>query len=253
MTGSRIFITSLKNEGVALLLFMCVWGLISMFYPVYVIPSPMDVALGFPGYLPESFSMHLLTTLVRVGTGFGISFVLGSIIGTLAFANGWEAPVNALMSAINILPGMILGVIFLLVFGIGSKTPVALVIFLTLPTITINTVSNLARRDSALEQYLISLGANRGHMLRYLYLPALVPTLINNLSIGLGLAIKVVLMGEFIGSQEGLGYLLNVARIYFNMREVFFYLFLMLVFTLVYQAGLTLLANSLLKKYFYAD
>ncbi|NLF51834.1 MAG: ABC transporter permease subunit [Leptolinea sp.] len=251
MTGSKIFITSLKNEGIALLVLLGAWGLISTFYPVFIIPSPMDVVSDFPGYLPASFPTHLITTSERIGIGFGISFVLGCIIGTLAFANGWEAPVNALMSAANILPGMILGVIFLLVFGIGSQTPIALVIFLTLPTISINTISGLARRDPTLEQYLITLRANRGDILQYVYLPALVPTLLSNLSIGLGLSIKVVLMGEFIGSQDGLGYLLNVARIYFNMREVFFYLFLLLVFTLLYQGCLTLLANSLLKKFFF--
>ncbi len=253
MTDSKIFITSLKNEGIALLLFLGVWGLISVFYPVYIIPSLLDVVIGFPGYLPDSIAHHMLVTFYRVVIGFGVSFVLGSIVGAFAFAKGWQSPVTALMSAVNILPGMILGVVFLLVFGIGSQTPVALVIFLTLPTITINTVSSLARHDVALEQYLISIGADRGHILRYLYLPALVPTLLSNLSLGMGLVIKVVLMGEFIGSQDGLGYLLNVARIYFNMREVFFYLFLLLVFTLVYQCCLTLVTKTFLKKYFYAD
>jgi len=128
-----------------------------------------------------------------------------------------------------------------------------LVICMTLPSVTINTVNNLSRRDPSLEQYLVSMGARRAHFLRYIYLPALVPTLLSNLSLGLGLAIKVVLMGEFIGSQDGLGYLLNVARIYFNMKEVFFYLALLLVVTLVYQGCLTLLSRTLLKKFFYAN
>jgi NitT/TauT family transport system permease protein len=253
MTGTKIFITSLRNEGIAFLLFLGMWSLVSVFYPVYIIPSPLAVASGFPDFLPDAFIHHLIVTGGRIGLGFGISFILGSLIGILAFAKKWEAPVNALMSAVNILPGMILGVIFLLMFGIGSQTPIVLVIFLTLPTLTINTVSNLSRRDPALEQYLVSMGAHRVHFLRFLYLPALVPTLLSNLSLGMGLAIKVVLMGEFIGSQDGLGYLLNVARIYFNMKEVFFYLALLLIFTLVYQGILTLLAKTLLKKYFYAD
>jgi len=253
MTNTRTFITSLRNEGIAFLLFIGGWGLVSVFYPVYIIPSPLAVVSAFPGFLPEGFAFHLAVTAWRIFLGFGISFVLGSFIGMAAFSKKWEAPVNALMSAANILPGMILGVIFLLVFGIGSLTPIVLVICMTLPTVTINTVNNLSRRDPALEQYLVSMGASRAHFLRYIYLPSLVPTLLSNLSLGLGLAIKVVLMGEFIGSQDGLGYLLNVARIYFNMKEVFFYLALLLVVTLIYQACLTLLSRTLLKKFFYAD
>ncbi|GAP21460.1 ABC transporter permease [Leptolinea tardivitalis] len=252
MTGTKIFITSLRNEGFAFLLFLGVWSIISIFYPVYVIPSPLAVISAFPGFLPDEFLHHLTVTACRIGVGFGVSFFVGSFIGILAFARKWEAPVNALMAALNILPGMILGVIFLLIFGIGHLTPIALVLFLTLPTLTINTINNLSKRDVTLEQYLVSLGAKQKHILRYLYLPALVPTLLSNLSIGMGLAIKVVLMGEFIGSQDGIGYLLNAARIYFNMKEVFFYLILLLVFTLIYQGILTLLANTVLRKYFYA-
>lgn len=252
MTNTRIFITSLRNELIAFCLFVGGWSLAAVFYPVYIIPSPMAVAASYPAYLPLDFPHHLAVTGLRVGIGFGISFLVGSLIGSLAFARQWAASVNAFMSALNVLPGMVLGVIFLLVFGIGNQTPIALVTFLTLPTLTINTVNGLAKRDTQLEQYLTSIGAQKGHFLTYLYLPALVPTLVSNLSLGLGLAIKVVLMGEFIGSQDGLGYLLNTARLTFNMKEVFFYLVVLLLVTLIFQAGLSLLSNTVLRKYFYA-
>ena len=252
MTTTRTFITSLRNELIAFLLFMGVWSLAAAFYPVYVIPSPMAVAASYPAYLPEDFPHHLAVTGMRIGLGFGMAFLVSGLLGTLVFTKKWALSVNAFMSALNVLPGMVLGVIFLLVFGIGNSTPVALVAFLTLPTLTINTVNGLAKRDTALEQYLTSIGAHKSHFAKYLYLPALVPTLLSNLSIGMGLAIKVVLMGEFIGSQDGLGYLLNTARITFNMKEVFFYLVVLLLFTLIFQAGLSLLSNTLLRKYFYA-
>jgi NitT/TauT family transport system permease protein len=252
MRTTRIFITSLRNELIALALFVGVWSLATIFYPVYIIPSPLAVAATFPAYLPQDFTHHLAVTGMRTGVGFGISFLASSFLGILAFTKKWNLSVNAFMSALNVLPGMVLGVIFLLVLGIGSETPIALVAFLTLPTLTINTVNGLSKRNLALEQYLVSIGAQKHHFLGYLYLPSLVPTLLSNLSLGMGLAIKVVLMGEFIGSQDGLGYLLNVARMYFDMKEVFFYLVVLLLFTLVFQAGLSVLSNTLLKKYFYS-
>lgn len=253
MTTTRIFITSLHNEALAFLLFIAVWGIAALFYPVYVIPSPAAVAAGFPAYLPENFLHHLGVSAWRILAGFGISFALGSLLGMLAFAKKWSLSLNALMSALNVLPGMVLGVIFLLVFGVGSATPIMLVAFLTLPTLAINTANGLAKCSAALEEYLLSLGAQERHFLSYLYLPALVPTLLSNLSIGMGLAFKVVLMGEFIGSQDGLGYLLNTARIYFNMKEVFFYLVVLLLAMLCFQAALALFSNTFLQKYFYAD
>jgi len=101
-----------------------------------------------------------------------------------------------------------------------------------------------------MEEYLISIGAQKKDFTKYLYLPALIPTLLSNLSIGMGLSLKVVLMGEFIGSQDGLGYLLNAARMTFNMKEVFFYLVVLLLFTLLFQASLSIIANTVLRKYF---
>ena len=73
---------------------------------------------------------------------------------------------------------------------------------------------------SSLEQYLLSAGGSRRHLVRHLYLPALIPTFQSNLSLGFGLSLKVVILGEFIGAQEGLGYLLNVAAIHFDMKAV---------------------------------
>ncbi len=251
MTTTQTFFTSLRNELVAFLLFMGLWSFTALFYPVYIIPSPLAVATSYPAFLPQGFLHHLAVSGFRILIGFGLSISVGVLLGILVFTKKWAMTVNALMSALNVLPGMVLGVIFLLVFGIGDATPIALVAILTLPTITINTVNGLTKRDTALEQYLTSIGAQKSHFVKYLYLPALVPTLLSNLSIGMGLGIKVVLMGEFIGSQDGLGYLLNTARMTFDMKEVFFYLVLLLLFTLIYQAGLSLLSSSILRRYFY--
>jgi NitT/TauT family transport system permease protein len=252
MRPLSILLTSLRNELIAFLLFLAIWSVTAIFTPVYVIPSPLVVVNSFPGYLPQNFGHHLALTGMRVAIGFGISFVISSLLGALVFTKDGARSVTAIMSALNVLPGMVLGVIFLLLFGIGSAAPITLVAILTLPTLTINTINSLMKRNTNQEQYLTSIGAQTSHFAQTLYLPALVPTLLSNLSLGIGLAIKVVIMGEFIGSQDGLGYLLNVARNTFNMKEVFFYLAALLVFTLLYQSVLSLLSTTLFRKYYYA-
>jgi len=147
---------------------------------------------------------------------------------------------------------VILGVIFLLMFGLGSTTPILLVAFLTLPTMTINTINGLSRKDQAQEEYLCTIHSRRAGYLKYVYLPALMPVLESNLTLGMSMAVKVVVLGEFIGTQDGLGYLLNNARITFDMKAVFFYLVVLLVFTLVYDALQSAIFTVFFKKYFYA-
>lgn len=253
MKTTRLFITSLRNEAVGFLLIVVLWGVASLFYPPYIIPSPLAVVTSISTYLPQDFSHHLWLTAFRTLTGFLLAFCAGTLIGTLAFLLGWTKPVNSLMVALQVLPGTILGVIFLLMFGIGSLTPILLVAFLTLPTLAINTVNGLSKRNVALEQYLTSIKSSRWGIVRYVYLPTLVPVIQSNLSVGMSLAVKVVVLGEFIGSQDGLGYLLNNARIFFNMKEVFFYLLVLLLFTLVFQALQSFLFSTLLKKYYYPE
>lgn len=253
MKTTRLFITSLRNESLGLFLVVAVWGVAALFYPPYIIPSPLAVVGNVSSFLPQGFGHHLWVTTYRTLTGFSLAFVWGTLIGMLAAIKGWVKPVNSLMIALQVLPGTILGVIFLLMFGIGSLTPILLVAFLTLPTLAINTVNGLAKQSVALEQYLTSIHSNRWGRVRYLYLPALVPVIQSNLSLGMSLAVKVVVLGEFIGSQDGLGYLLNNARIFFNMKEVFFYLLVLLLFTLIFQALQSFLFSTLLKKYYYPE
>ena len=252
MKNTRTFIFSLRNDAIGLALIVAVWGVAAIFYPPYIIPSPLTVLTEIPTYLPDHFAYHLGITLYRTVIGFGAAYIIGTLLGILAFTKKWVKPLNSLMLALQVMPGVILGVIFLLMFGIGSATPILLVACLTLPTMAINTINGLARKDQVLEEYLVSLKAKPAEIARYIYLPALVPVLESNLSLGMSMAVKVVVLGEFIGTQDGLGYLLNNARIFFNMKEVFFYLVILLLFTLVFQAIQSAIFSIFFKKYYFA-
>jgi NitT/TauT family transport system permease protein len=253
MKTSRIFISALLTEAVGVLVILAVWGGVSSFYPSYIIPSPVETLSGIASVLPVDLTAHLLITLYRILIGFVIAFIFGTAGGILAALARADKPMNSLMVALQVVPGTILGVIFLLMFGIGSATPIALVAFLTLPTLAINTTNGLSKRSIANENYLRSIHASKWQIVRYSYLPALIPVLQSNLSLGISMAVKVVVLGEFIGSQNGLGYLLNHARIVFNMKEVFFYLLLLMAFSLIFQALQSLFFTISLKKYAFPE
>lgn len=253
MKTSRIFISALLTEAFGVLVILAIWGGVSIFYPPYIIPSPVETLNDISEALPQNLSGHLMITLYRIFVGFLIAFIFGTSGGILAALTKAEKPVNSLMVALQVVPGTILGVIFLLMFGIGSATPILLVAFLTLPTLAINTTNGLLKRSTAAEGYLASIHASKWQIVRYSFLPALVPVLQSNLSLGISMAVKVVVLGEFIGSQDGLGYLLNHARLIFNMQEVFFYLLLLMAFSLAFQAIQSLVFTVSLKRYAYPE
>ncbi|MDY0091957.1 MAG: ABC transporter permease subunit [Candidatus Vecturithrix sp.] len=247
------FFISIRNNVAAFVLFLVLWGVSSVFFPPYIVPSPLQVLLEFGTYWHTEFLQHLGMTLYRVLMGFLLSFGLGTALGILASGLHKRPHLNTLMVLFQVLPGAVLGVIFLLMFGIGSCVPIALVTFLTLPTIAINTSNGLSKKNVLLEHYLHSIGGTTKHLVKNIYLPLLIPTLQSNLTLGFGLSLKVVILGEFIGSQDGIGYLLNVSKVYFKMDEVFFYLFVILAMMVCFQIGQNIVFTSFLGKYFYPE
>jgi ABC-type nitrate/sulfonate/bicarbonate transport system permease component len=253
MKTTLSYFTSLRNEVVGLGLVLAAWAVISVFYPAFIFPSPWEVLTNASASLPPNLFQHLVVTLYRVLIGFSVSLIVGTLLGLLAFIKKWGGQLNSLMMALQVLPGTVLCVIFLLVCGIGSATPILLIAFMALPTLAVNTFNGLYKKNQRLEEYLKTIKPRKAMIFSMVYLPALVPVLQSNLSLGLGLAIKVVVLGEFIGAQDGLGYLLNNARIFLDMKEVFFYLLVLLVFTLIVQALQSFVFSVFLKKYFYAE
>ncbi len=253
MKTSRIFISSLLTEVIGVVVILVAWGGMALFYPPYILPSPLETLSSGVGMVPVDLMRHLLITLARVMAGFSLAFLAGTSAGILAVVLGWQKPLNSIMVALQVIPGTILAVIFVLLFGIGNLTPTALVAFLTLPTIAINTANALSARRKDGEAYLKTLHATRWQLLRYSYLPAMIPVTQSNFSLGLSMAVKVVVLGEFIGSQNGLGYLFNHARLIFNMQEVFFYLMILMAFSLLLQFIQTLVFSMPLRKFAFPE
>ncbi len=253
MTRLTPFFTSIRNNVVAFVLFLVLWFLFSVFFPPYVVPSPAGVFRNVDTYMNQEFFEHFLMTLYRVATGFFYAFTAGTLLGLFAAALHKAQYLNTLLVLFQVIPGTILGIIFLLIFGVGSRVPIALVSFLTFPVIAINTSNALSKKNVLQEQYLRSISGKRAHLVKYIYLPSLIPTFQSNLTIGFGLSLKVIILGEFIGSQDGIGYLLNLSKIYFKMDQVFFYLFVILVIMVCFQIAQNILFTVFLGKYFYPE
>lgn len=247
------FFTSIRNNVTALVLFLILWAICAAFFPAYVIPSPLAVLRNVNSYLRAGFVYHFLLTLYRTVAGFLGAFTLGTLLGIWAASKNSTQHLNTLMVLFQVIPGTILGIIFLLVFGIGNKVPIALVAFLTLPMISINTSGGLAKKNILLEEYLRSIGGTRADLVRNIYMPSLIPAIQSNLTIGFSLSLKVVILGEFIGSQDGIGYLLNVSKIYFRMEEVFFYLLVIFLVMVCFQIIENICFSMFLGKYFYPE
>jgi len=251
MRDLTIFFKPLARTSICLGIALALWSIGSLFFDSFVLPSPWDTFKNFHRLCTPLFFEHLALTLVRVVVGFSVSFAGGTALGIIAHILKITPLVESLMMMVQVLPGFIVGVIFLLMAGVGSVAPVLLIITMTTPLIAMNTAAGLAKTDPIMEKVILSFFGTRWDYIRDLYLPMLVPAMGANASMGATMAMKIALLGEFIASENGLGYLVNVSRIYFNMEEVFFYIAVILLIVMGFQLLISAVFFLFLKKYFY--
>lgn len=249
----KIYFSSIKHTIYALIIFLLIWWILSLIYPSYIIPSPGYVLKNSLNYLKDGFFKHFLLSIYRTFAGFFISLVIGTILSLITHSWKMQNTISIFLALFQVIPGTILGIIFLLLSGIGSQTPIALVASLTISTVFINATNVLLKGNKNMEAVVKVFNGKRKDIIKYVLFPSLVPITRSNLTLGMGLGLKVVVLGEFIGSQDGLGYLLNVARIYFQMDRVFFYLITFLLFMVIYEFLVNLVFMIFFNKYLYSE
>lgn len=253
MKHIKLFFSTIKKNLIAFLAFILMWQILSFFFPTYIVPSPLAIFADFDNLITPQLTGHLKITLLRIITGFALAFVIGTLIGFLSILLKIRESMQTVLILFQVLPGTVIGIIFLLIFGQGSAVPIAMIVTLTTPLIAINTGNSLLNINQELENVVVSLGGRTSQVIRYVHLPALVPAMRSNLTVGLGFALKIVILGEFIASEAGLGHLLNISKIYFNMRSVFFYLLIIVVLMLLFQILINLIFVIFFEKYLFTQ
>jgi len=253
MQNIRTFFSSIKHTLASLLIFLLLWWILSLLYPPYIIPRVLEVFKSFGELFSSDFSKHFLLSIYRTSAGFFMSLVVGTLLSLIIHSSKIQHTVSIFLALFQVIPGTILGIIFLLLSGIGSSVPIMMVASLTISTVFINTSNALLKKNLQLEQVIKVFGGTKKDIIKDLYLPSLIPATRSNITLGMGLGLKVVVLGEFIGSQDGLGYLLNVAKIYFQMDKVFFYLIILLLFMVIFELVVNLFFILFFQKYLLSE
>ncbi len=168
----------------------------------------------------------LLTHIGVSGEEFLVGYVLGCGSGILlgAAMAVWK-PVDDLLApwvfALNAAPIIALAPIVILWFGIGVTSKVAVVIFLVIFTLSINTEAGIRSTDQNLITLARSFGATQRQIFLTISLPWSVPFVVSGLRLAVGRALIGVVVGELFGARAGLGYVITDASQVFDMPTVF--------------------------------
>jgi len=234
-----------------LIVFLLLWDIVVRLgqYPAFVLPSPHRVALRLLVILRDpSFPSHILVTLQEVFGGLVLGLTVAVLLGyALAKSPMLERILSPYIVASQAIPIVALAPLLVIWFGVGSLSKILVCALTLFFPVLINTIVGIRSVDPGLRDLMRSLRASRWQVLRYLEFPAALPVLFGGLKVGVTLSVIGAVVGEFVGSDRGLGFLVNLARGLFDTPLMFVAHFTLMAIALVRYLAVSWLEHWLLK------
>ena len=224
-------------------------GVLDPFF--FSMPSAIAARLGdwiVNGTSQGSLELQIWTTLRETVLGFLIGSVLGVICGIVLGRNRFLADVFSLYIKIaNSIPRIVLGSIFVIAFGIGIPSKVALAVVMVFFVVFTNAFQGVREADKALIEKTQILGASGWQVTTSVIIPSAMSWILASLHVSFGFALVGAVVGEFLGAREGLGLLVVTEQGLFHADGVFAAMIVLAAIALVADLFLTALENRLLK------
>jgi NitT/TauT family transport system permease protein len=210
---------------------------------------PSDIASQVWRWMVSGYIWpHLAVTLAEAMMAFVIGTVTGVAAG-LAFARIelLAAVFDPYIRIFNALPRVILAPIFILWFGLGMASKVALGVTLVFFVVFFNTFQGIREVDPVALNNARMLQATDRQLLRHVYLPSAMAWIFSSLHTSIGFALVGAVVGEYIGSARGIGYVVAQAQGIFDTAGVFAGLILTSAVVLVIDLAIHRLERYLLR------
>jgi NitT/TauT family transport system permease protein len=190
---------------------------------------------------------HLGITLLETVLAFVFGTVLGLLIGLwLALAPMASALLDPYIKAANSMPRVILAPIFAVWFGLGVASKVALGVTLVFFIVFFNVYQGVKEVSPVVLANARMLGATSRDLLRTVYLPSATSWVFSSLHTSVGMAFVGAVVGEYLGSAAGVGYLILQAEAVFDINTVFAGILVLTAFALVLDGIVSVAEKRLL-------
>ncbi len=191
---------------------------------------------------------HLGATVAEAVLAFLIGSALGVVCGfALARSPYWSGVLEPYIQVANALPRVVLAPLFLLWFGLGIASKVALGVTVVFFLVFYNTFRGVRDVPRRLIDNARLLGATERGLARHVLLPNAMAWIFSSLHVSAGMAIIAAVVGEYLGSSRGVGYLIAQAEGVFDTTGVFAGMAYLAGVVLVIAALVTRIENHLLR------
>jgi len=216
--------------------------------PPFFFSTPGDVAARVAKlFAGGTIWRHLWVTLAESMLAFAIGATAGVLIGFWFARKPTIAAVfDPYVKMINALPRVVLAPIFTLWFGLGIWSKVALGVTLVFFIVFFNVYQGVKEVSPTVLANARMLGMNDRALMRHVYWPSALSWMFSSLHTSVGFAVVGAVVGEYLGSAAGLGYLIQQAEGIFDVAGVFAGMLILAAFVLVIDAGVSVIEKRLL-------
>lgn len=207
-----------------LILLIGMWELLAQLKIInpFITSSPSRVAACFLRLIKDgSLFLHLLTSVYETLAGFLIGTVLGLAIAVILWLSDYVCKVlEPYLVILNALPKVALGPVIIVWAGAGTGSIIIMTLAISLIVTTLEVLNAFLSTDRQKVLLLKTMGATKRQILQKCILPSNLKSIISSMKVNIGLSWVGVIMGEFLVSKAGLGYLITYGSQVFQMDLV---------------------------------
>ena len=195
--------------------------------PKWLLPVPTDIVIELYQHW-NLLLRHSFVTLYEILIGFSFSIVTGTLIGGfIVYSKTLEKTLYPIIISSQTIPIIAIAPILLVWFGYGLLPKILVVGLIAFFPIAVNTIDGLKSIDKDIVKMMKTLGANKSQIFIKIQIPNSLPYIFTGLRIGMAASVIGAVISEWVGSSEGLGYLMIRSKPQFLTERVFAAIFLL--------------------------
>lgn len=215
----------------------------------FIFSSPSNIAKTIISLAKSgNLLIHIFTTLYETLLSFGLGMILGILIAILLYSNQTLFKIfDPFLTMLNSLPKVALGPMIIIWVGANTNSIIVMALCINLIISIVTVYNGFLGIDQNKINLLKSFGATRIQILTKLVIPGSYPTIISSLKLNISMSLIGVIMGEFLVSRKGLGYLIIYGTQIFNLNLVMSGIVILILISYLLYKIITMIEKKLLK------
>ncbi len=234
------------------IIFLISWELLSRFNIInsFIFSSPTKIVMTIIDlYKNNDLFNNIWVTLYELFISFGIGSSLGFVIALLFYRFSILKRIfDPYLTLLNSLPKVALGPLLIIWIGANTNSIIVMALLINLIVSIVGFYNGFINTDDYKLRLIKSFGANERQIIFNLVIPSSIETIFSTLKLNISMSLIGVIMGEFLSSKAGIGYLILYGTQVFNLNLVMCGIFLLLILSYLLYLVISILENKIVNK-----